>query len=231
MTKIHKLWEVTKQTALDISSSGQAWQKFLSSAAYTSKYIFAEQVSIYAYKPEAKACASMEFWNKVFHRWVNKGAKGIPLPDFSENNSKINYVFDISDTHETRYTNREVDIWRYSDNYEEALKEILDVQETEFNIDLVDNIKRHIGALVEDLNDELVIDTGEINLKKAKILKFTKNSTIYMMFERMGLEPSEYFSDSDFSDITDFNNLNVLSSIGTLASKIVTNFIEDIKER
>ena len=162
---------------------------------------------------------------------MNKGAKGIPLPDFSENNSKINYVFDISDTHETRYTNREVDIWRYSDNYEEALKEILDVQETEFNIDLVDNIKRHIGALVEDLNDELVIDTGEINLKKAKILKFTKNSTIYMMFERMGLEPSEYFSDSDFSDITDFNNLNVLSSIGTLASKIVTNFIEDIKER
>lgn len=52
----------------------------------------------------------MELWNRVFHRWVNKGAKAIPLPDFSGNNSKINYVFYIADTHETRYTNREVDI-------------------------------------------------------------------------------------------------------------------------
>lgn len=42
-----------------------------------------EQVALYAYRPEARACATMETWNKVFNHWVNKGAKGIPIPDFS----------------------------------------------------------------------------------------------------------------------------------------------------
>jgi hypothetical protein len=40
------------------------------------KYPFEEQILIYAQRPDAAACASIEFWNTHMRRWVNRGAKG-----------------------------------------------------------------------------------------------------------------------------------------------------------
>ncbi len=36
---------------------------------------------IYAQRPDATACASLELWNEKMNCWVNKGAQGIALID------------------------------------------------------------------------------------------------------------------------------------------------------
>ncbi len=111
MAKAQNIVTLLKQKEEEIRHSGQNWMDFLKSSAYSNKYPFNDQLLIYASNPKATACASMEFWNKKFRRWINKGAKGIPLLKITDNGgSKLKYVFDIADTHATKYTKKDIDL-------------------------------------------------------------------------------------------------------------------------
>ena len=55
------------------------WTAFLKSAAWQYKYSFQDQLFIYAQRPDATACASIDVWNKRLKSWINRGAKGIAL--------------------------------------------------------------------------------------------------------------------------------------------------------
>lgn len=116
MNKIDNIFQLSKEKTKQIVSSGEDWKKFLKSSAYMYKYPFEDQVLIYALRPDAKACATMEFWNRRMYRWINRGAKGIPLLDYSSGNIKLKYVFDISDTHETLDAKKDVNLFKFDKN-------------------------------------------------------------------------------------------------------------------
>lgn len=242
MARAEDVFSLLVQKENEIRSSGQAWLKFLESSAYTSKYGFADQLLIYANRPEARACASMEFWNKRFKRWVNKGSKGIPLLDIkSDGTYRLKYVFDISDTHPTKYTEKDVELFAFNEDHLDSLGEVerqagllvsneLDVEArvmklaelycSYYSDDMIADIKKlSDGTYLEEF-DELNIDVMS--------QKLLGNSVAYQIAKRLDLDPSSYFSAIDFGDITEFNDTSLISVLATTVSEIVVDFITDL---
>ena len=127
MGKITETRQLYKEVINELSQSAENWRKFLDSSSWNFKYDFDDQILIYAQRPDARACATMQEWNKkvVPHRWVNSGAKPIYVFDknpYSEYPFKL--VFDLSDTN--NYNNTEYKLWTIKQNYEEDIIESLE---------------------------------------------------------------------------------------------------------
>ena len=99
MTKYEKISVLAKETARSIGENKESWMNYLDVASRLYKYPFEDQILIYAQRPDATACAPLEMWNEKMFCWVNRGARGIALFDETWQNTKLRYVFDISDTH------------------------------------------------------------------------------------------------------------------------------------
>ena len=96
-SKLQIITEMFNREILKVAGSYEDWTSFLRCASNNFKYDFADQVLIYAQRPDATACAEIEVWNKRMNRWVKRGATGIALLDYSGNSQKLRYVFDVSD--------------------------------------------------------------------------------------------------------------------------------------
>lgn len=53
-----------KETAAEVVKNREEWMKYLITAARLYKYPFREQLLIYAQRPDATACASIELCNE-----------------------------------------------------------------------------------------------------------------------------------------------------------------------
>ena len=80
MRKYDFISALARETAKKVVRNRDEWMKYLTTAARLYKYPFREQLLIYAQRPDATACASVELWNERMHCWVNKGAKEIKKP-------------------------------------------------------------------------------------------------------------------------------------------------------
>lgn len=246
MSKTINIQSLLMDKAKGIVNSSQDWMQFMSSSAYTYKYPFEDQILIYAQRPEAKACASMEFWNKRFHRWVNRGAKGISLIDYNSGGyPKLRYVFDMSDTHATRYTVRDVSLWKF--NKDEDREAVINLEKS-FNIDSdYANIEDRIFGIAEELTklrladilydienykeDSFMEGLNEINTQMIARNLISK-SLAFIMLERMDLNPMNYFEEDDFKDIINFNSFDMISILGAytsqMAKEVLTDLIKEI---
>ena len=99
MSKLQDIRELAQEHATSVSSSPRDWMGYMDTAARLYRYPFTDQLLIHAQHPQATACASLELWNEKMFRWVNRGARGIALLDENGHNTRLRYVFDISDTH------------------------------------------------------------------------------------------------------------------------------------
>ncbi|HMM31851.1 MAG TPA: hypothetical protein PKB13_08745, partial [Clostridia bacterium] len=118
-TKLQEITTLTTQTMNRLTHSVKEWMNFLDSAAWLYKYPWHEQVMIYAQRPDATACASIEIWNNTFRRWVNKSAKGIAIIDDSGTKPTLRHVFDVSDTN-TRH-NIPFHLWKFHEKHEDQI--------------------------------------------------------------------------------------------------------------
>ena len=144
--KLRNAVELLQATASELTASEANWRSFLSTASMNYKYSFANQVLIYAQRPNATACASIDFWNKRYKRWVKKNSKGIALLDDSGADLKLRYVFDVADTH--RYHDETFKLWQVQEKYQESVIESLannfgEISHLDF--------KQNIGQIAENL--------------------------------------------------------------------------------
>lgn len=120
MRKYDFISALAKETAAEVVKNREEWMKYLTTAARLYKYPFREQLLIYAQRPDATACASIELWNERMHCWVNKGAKGIALLDEDDAHGKrLKYVFDVSDVHAARRIGRYPELWELHEEHKE----------------------------------------------------------------------------------------------------------------
>lgn len=103
------------------SENGQEWTRYLTTAARFYKYPFNEQILIFAQRPDATACASLELWNEKMNCWVNRGAKGIALLDTENSYTRLKYVFDVSDVHKARRIGRDPNLWELREEHKETV--------------------------------------------------------------------------------------------------------------
>ncbi len=222
-----------------VTNSFDNWTSFLRTASNNFKYNFHDQLLIYSQRPDATACAEIGFWNEKMNRWVNRGAKGIALFDYSGNNQKLRYVFDVSDTNS--FYGYEVPHWEVKDDYHNEISETLtntfgDVAEgglesviddtarnmAEDNVlDYISTLKDSVyGSFLEELDD----DNISVVFKNALI-----SSIGYMMMTRCGINADEFYDREDFEDIFNFNTPSTVIAMGVAVSDIAEMGLREIE--
>ena len=225
--------ELYRRTAHAVVSDVQNWQAFLRCACRNYRLRFDEQLLIYAQRPDATAVLEIERWNDKFGRWVNRGAKGIAVfEDADRSRQRLTHYFDISDTHESRYS-RSVPIWdmkpEYTDDVIESLENTFgELENRESLADAVlsaaknaveDNIPDYLGDLMYAADDSFLYGLSE-DMITAMYKKAVTNSVAYMMMTRLGIDTEPFFEAEDFSVITNFNTPEALNALGIASSDI-----------
>ena len=226
------LTELYRETQRKVTAPDQ-WRAFLASACRNYRLSFDEQLLVYAQRPDATAVLGIERWNRQFGRWVNRGANGIAVFDGEHNGKlRLKYYFDISDTHEARFP-RPVPLWTVREEYAPDIIETLENSfgELEHKEDLgeallsaaknavEDNMPDYLSELKTLTEGSFLEELDELNLE-VEYRRAVQNSIGYMLLVRCGLDPSEYFEDMDFRDVTDFNTPQTLNALGVATGDI-----------
>ena len=235
--------ELYNRTCKTVVSNPQNWQAFLASACRNYKLRYDEQLLVYAQRPDATAVLEIEQWNRIFGRWVNRGARGIAVfADENRSRQRLTHYFDISDTHESRYS-RTVPIWNMRQEYEADVIETLESTfgEIENKSSLAEAI---MGAArnaaednIPDYLQDLYYATEGSSFEEVEedIVAFiyknvVTNSVAYMMMSRLGVDTDGYFELDDFRDVTNFNTQETLNALGFATSDIAEMGLTEISK-
>lgn len=225
--------ELYRRTAHAVVSNVENWQAFLRCACRNYRLRFDEQLLIYAQRPDATAVLEIERWNGKFGRWVNRGAKGIAVfEDADRSRQRLVHYFDISDTHESRYS-RPVPIWQmkpeYTDDVIESLENTFGELENRGSLaDAVlsaaknaveDNIPDYLSDLMYAADDSFLYGLSE-DMITSIYRKAVTNSVAYMMMTRLGIDTEPFFESEDFTAVTNFNTAEALNALGIATSDI-----------
>ena len=233
--------ELYNRTCKTVVSNPQSWQAFLQSACRNYKLRYDEQLLVFAQRPDATAVLEIERWNRSFGRWVNRGARGIAVfADENRERQRLTHYFDISDTHESRYS-RPVPLWNMRQEYEADVIETLESTfgEIDNKSNLAeavicaaknaaeDNLPDYIRDLLYSVNDSFLegLDEDSIAFLYREVVT---NSVAYMMMSRLGIDTESYFEDDDFRDVTNFNTQETLNALGFATSDIAEMGLSEI---
>ena len=231
--KFDLISELYERTCFAVTDNPVNWQSFLKTAGRNFRLRFDEQLLIFAQRPDATAVLEIERWNGTFGRWVNRGAKGIAVfEDADRSRQRLIHYFDISDTHESRYS-RPVPIWEMRPEYE---AEVIETLENTFgavnDTTSIENVvKESIANAVEDniadyISDFMSLGAGSdieylsADEANALYLELVRNSVSYMVMARLGLDADKVYSPDDFAGISSFNSQEVLNAVGIATSDI-----------
>lgn len=231
--KFDLISELYERTCFAVTDNPVNWQSFLKTAGRNFRLRFDEQLLIYAQRPDATAVLEIERWNGTFGRWVNRGAKGIAVfEDADRSRQRLIHYFDISDTHESRYS-RPVPIWEMRPEFE---AEVIETLENTFgavnDTTSIENVvKESIANAVEDniadyISDFMSLGAGSdieylsADEANALYLELVRNSVSYMVMARLGLNADKVYSPDDFAGISSFNSQEVLNAVGIATSDI-----------
>lgn len=238
-SKLRLITELYGETLTDISKDPNEWMSFLECAAMNYKYSFNDQILIYAQRPNAIACADIDTWNKNVGRWVNRGSKGIALINESNGYTSLKYVFDVADTN-SKY-GKSFRLWSVPKPYENDIIESLEnkygelekketLAEAIISVSKIlaeDNVSDYLsdllfyrdGSSLENMNEDVVKDILQTSIS---------NSIAYAMMKRCGLNPSDYFNESDFIHILNFNSYDTITRLGLATSEITEMGLREI---
>ena len=234
MRKYDLISILSAETSREVTRNEESWKKYLNTASRLYKYPFKDQLLIYAQRPDATACASIEIWNEKMHCWVNKGAKGIALLD--EEGSPytgLRYVFDISDVHKARRIGRFPNLWEMREEHQEAVLNRLEgiYGDTDKEAGFVDRIREIASRIAQDCYGELASDMeylkegsfleelDELNIA-VRVRETLADSIAYTVLKRCGMEDSELAEEIQFPYIHEFNTIETLSHIGDSISDL-----------
>ena len=156
--KYYYISALAEMTAADIVKNENEWTRFLTTAARLYKYPFNEQMLIYAQRPDATACASLETWNEKMNCWVNRGAKGIALIDTDSERPRLKYVFDVSDVHKARRIGRDPYLWELREEHKAPVLAQLEKTygATDVNMPFEERVMEIADRIVQDYYEELL---------------------------------------------------------------------------
>ena len=237
--KTEEYLALAQRTANGLTRYWESWTDYLTTASRLYKYPFADQLMIYAQRPDATACADYDVWNNRMNRYVRRGAKGIALLDESSGFPRLHYVFDVSDTG-VRRNSRDPEVWQLNDDLFQPVSEMLAQEYGIHHERLSQQIADIAGKLAESYwdnnsTDILAIVDGsflmdyddagqELQFKSAAAI-----SIMYTILERCGFEPEGYFDRDDFQAIYDFSTPDAVYALGTAVSDCSRDVLRNIE--
>ena len=238
-SKTEEYLALAQRTANGLTRYWESWTDYLTTASRLYKYPFADQLMIYAQRPDATACADFDIWNNRMNRYVRRGSKGIALLDESSGFPRLHYVFDVSDTG-VRRNSRDPEVWQLNDDLFKPVSEMLAREYGIHHERLSQQIADIAGKLAESYwdnnsTDILAIVDGsflmdyddagqELQFKSAAAI-----SIMYTILERCGFEPEGYFDRDDFQAIYDFSTPDAVYALGTAVSDCSRDVLRNIE--
>ena len=238
-SKTEEYLALAQRTANGLTRYWESWTDYLTTASRLYKYPFADQLMIYAQRPDATACADYDVWNSRMNRYVRRGAKGIALLDESSGFPRLHYVFDVSDTG-VRRNSRNPEVWQLNDDLFQSVSEML---AQEYGIHH-ERLSQQLVNIAEKLvNDYWDNNSGDIlNIvdgsffddydSSGKELQFKAAATMsvtYTLLERCGFEPEGYFDKDDFQAIHTFSTPDAVYALGAATSDISREVLRKIE--
>ena len=237
--KTQEYLNLAQQTAKELTRYWENWTDYLTTASRLYKYSFADQLMIYAQRPDATACASFDIWNNRMNRYVRRGSKGIALLDQSSSVPCLHYVFDVSDTG-VRRNSRDPEVWQLGPDLVQPVSEMLAREYGVYHERLSQQISDLTGKLVDSYwdnnsNDILDIVDGsllmdydeagvEMQFKSAAAISVT-----YTLLERCGFEPAGWFDKDDFQAIYNFSTPDSVYVLGAAVSDMSREVLRNIE--
>ena len=238
-SKTEEYLALAQRTANGLTRYWESWTDYLTTASRLYKYPFADQLMIYAQRPDATACADFDIWNNRMNRYVRRGAKGIALLDESSGFPRLHYVFDVSDTG-VRRNSRDPEVWQYNDDLKQPVSEMLaatygisgervsqqlaDVA-GKLVADYWDNNSEDISAIVDG---SLLMDYDEAGVEM-QFKSAAAISVTYTLLERCGFEPAGWFDKDDFRAIHEFSTPDSVYALGAAVSDMSREVLRNIE--
>jgi N12 class adenine-specific DNA methylase/adenine-specific DNA methylase len=238
-SKTEEYLALAQRTANGLTRYWESWTDYLTTASRLYKYPFADQLMIYAQRPDATACADFDIWNNRMNRYVRRGAKGIALLDESSGFPRLHYVFDVSDTG-VRRNSRDPEVWQFNDDLKQPVSEMLSktygiggerVSQQLADIagklvaDYWDNNGGDIRAIVDG---SLLMDYDEAGVEM-QFKSAAAISVTYTLLERCGFEPAGWFDKDDFQAIHDFSTPDSVYALGAAVSDMSREVLRNIE--
>ena len=238
-SKTEEYLALAQRTANGLTRYWESWTDYLTTASRLYKYPFADQLMIYAQRPDATACADYDVWNSRMNRYVRRGAKGIALLDESSGFPRLHYVFDVSDTG-VRRNSRDPEVWQYNDDLKQPVSEMLAATYGISGERVSQQLADVAGKLVADYWDNnggdiraivdgsLLMDYDdagvEMQFKSAAAISVT-----YTLLERCGFEPAGWFDKDDFQAIYNFSTPDAVFALGAAVSDMSREVLRNIE--
>ena len=238
-SKTEEYLALAQRTANGLTRYWESWADYLTTASRLYKYPFADQLMIYAQRPDATACADFDIWNNRMNRYVRRGSKGIALLDESSGYPRLHYVFDVSDTG-VRRNSRDPDLWQYNDDLKQPVSDALTAAYGISHERVSQQLADIAGKLVADYWDNnsedirAIVDGSflmdydsaglEMQFKSAAAISVT-----YALLERCGFEPDGYFDKDSFQAIYDFSTPDTVYALGAAVSDISREVLRTVE--
>ena len=238
-SKTEEYLALAQRTANGLTRYWESWTDYLTTASRLYKYPFADQLMIYAQRPDATACADYDVWNSRMNRYVRRGAKGIALLDESSGFPRLHYVFDVSDTG-VRRNSRDPEVWQYNDDLKQPVSEMLNKTYGISGERVSQQLADVAGKLVADYWDNnggdiraivdgsLLMDYDEAGVEM-QFKSAAAISVTYTLLERCGFEPAGWFDKDDFQAIYNFSTPDSVYALGTAVSDMSREVLRQIE--
>ena len=238
-SKTEEYLALAQRTANGLTRYWESWTDYLTTASRLYKYPFADQLMIYAQRPDATACADFDIWNNRMNRYVRRGAKGIALLDESSGFPRLHYVFDVSDTG-VRRNSRDPEMWQFNDDLKQPVSEMLSKTYGIGGERVSQQLADVAGKLVADYWDNnggdicaivdgsLLMDYDEAGVEM-QFKSAAAISVTYTLLERCGFEPAGWFDKDDFQAIYNFSTPDSVYALGAAVSDMSREVLRNIE--
>ena len=238
-SKTEEYLALAQRTANGLTRYWESWTDYLTTASRLYKYPFADQLMIYAQRPDATACADYDVWNNRMNRYVRRGAKGIALLDESSGFPRLHYVFDVSDTG-VRRNSRDPEVWQYNDDLKQPVSEMLAATYGISGERVSQQLADVAGKLVADYWDNnggdiraivdgsLLMDYDEAGVEM-QFKSAAAISVTYTLLERCGFESAGWFDKDDFQAIYNFSTPDAVFALGAAVSDMSREVLRQIE--
>ena len=238
-SKTEEYLALAQRTANGLTRYWESWTAYLTTASRLYKYPFADQLMIYAQRPDATACADYDVWNNRMNRYVRRGSKGIALLDESSGFPRLHYVFDVSDTG-VRRNSRDPEVWQYNDDLKQPVSEMLAATYGISGERVSQQLADIAGKLVADYWDNnggdiraivdgsLLMDYDEAGVEM-QFKSAAAISVTYTLLERCGFEPTGWFDKDDFQAVYNFSTPDSVYALGAAVSDMSREVLRNIE--
>jgi len=238
-SKTEEYLALAQRTANGLTRYWESWTDYLTTASRLYKYPFADQLMIYAQRPDATACAEFDIWRNRMNRYVRRGSKGIALLDESSGFPRLHYVFDVSDTG-VRRNSRDPEMWQYNDDLKQPVSEMLSKTYGISGERVSQQLADVAGKLVADYWDNnggdiraivdgsLLMDYDEAGVEM-QFKSAAAISVTYTLLERCGFEPAGWFDKDDFRAIHEFSTPDSVYALGAAVSDMSREVLRNIE--